>query len=92
MSWSEKTKTGPLKNEEKGLWHRSRNSSSRRPRSSEANNPSATKCEEWISAVAGLLAQIKEWLAQADTQRILLIEEAALGSSEQGLGLMRYPA
>jgi hypothetical protein len=51
-----------------------------------------TKRQEWIAAVERLLAQIKEWLGQADTQRILRIDEAPLRIGEQGLGTYEIPA
>ena len=50
-----------------------------------------TKREEWIAAVGRLVAQIKDWLGQADTKRILMIEEAPLRLSEQGLGTYEIP-
>jgi hypothetical protein len=50
-----------------------------------------TKREEWIASVTRLLAQIKDWLAQADTKRILMLDEAPLRLSEQGLGTYETP-
>src|SRR5262249_14670420 len=47
---------------------------------------------EWIASVERLLAQIKEWLGQVDTQRILMIEEAPIRIAEQGLGTYEIPA
>jgi hypothetical protein len=51
-----------------------------------------TKRAEWIAVVDRLLAQIKDWLGQADTQRILMIDEAPLRLSEQGLGTYEIPS
>jgi hypothetical protein len=51
-----------------------------------------TERQEWIAAVERLLAQIKEWLGEADTKEILRIEEAPLRLSEQGLGTYEIPA
>jgi hypothetical protein len=51
-----------------------------------------TKRQEWIASVDRLIAQIKDWLAQADTKRILMIEEAPLRLSEQGLGTFEIPS
>ncbi|MGP0068268.1 MAG: hypothetical protein ACLQGP_32315 [Isosphaeraceae bacterium] len=62
-------------------------------RSEQANALSERR--EWIAAVERLLARIKDWLAQADTQQILMIEEPPLRLSQQvsrGSGLMRFPA
>jgi hypothetical protein len=50
------------------------------------------KQQEWIAAVDRLLAQIKDWLQEADQQRILMIQEATFPMSEQGIGLMKYEA
>jgi hypothetical protein len=44
------------------------------------------KRHEWIAAVDRLLAQIKDWLQQADEGRILMIQEASFPISEQGIG------
>ena len=41
------------------------------------------KREEWVASVGRLLAQIKEWLREADSRRILTIEEAPLRLREQ---------
>jgi hypothetical protein len=51
-----------------------------------------TKRQEWIASVDRLIARIKDWLAQADTKRILMIEEAPLRLSEQGLGTYEIPS
>jgi hypothetical protein len=51
-----------------------------------------SKRQEWIATVSRLLSQIKVWLDQADTQRILMIEEAPLRLSEQGLGTYEIPS
>jgi hypothetical protein len=45
-----------------------------------------TERQEWIAAVDRLLAQIKDWLQQADERGILLIQEATFPLSEQGIG------
>jgi hypothetical protein len=51
-----------------------------------------SKREEWIAAVDRLLAQVKDWLAQADTQGILRIEKVLMRLAEQGLGTYEIPA
>jgi hypothetical protein len=51
-----------------------------------------TQRREWIAAVDRLLARIKDWLADADTQQVLMIEEAPLRLSEQGLGTYEIPS
>jgi hypothetical protein len=51
-----------------------------------------TERQEWITAVERLLTQIKEWLGQADTQRILMFDEAPIRIREQGLGTYEIPA
>jgi hypothetical protein len=50
-----------------------------------------TKRAEWIAAVERLLGQIKDWLGQADPERILRIDEAPLRIGEQGLGTYEIP-
>jgi len=51
-----------------------------------------TERQEWIAAVERLFAQIKEWLAQADTKRILMIDESPIRIAERGLGTYEIPA
>jgi hypothetical protein len=51
-----------------------------------------TKREEWIAAVDRLLAQIKAWLAQADTKGILMIDGSPIRIGERGLGTYEIPA
>jgi hypothetical protein len=51
-----------------------------------------TKRQEWVASVDRLLDRIKEWLAEADPRRILMIEEAPLRLSEQGLGTYVIPS
>jgi hypothetical protein len=50
------------------------------------------KREEWIASVERLLAQMKEWLGQADAKRILMIDESPIRVSERGLGTYEIPA
>lgn len=45
-----------------------------------------TRRDEWIASVGRLLARIQDWLAQADSDRILSIDNAPVRVSEQGLG------
>jgi hypothetical protein len=42
--------------------------------------------EEWIAAVDKLLAQLRIWLADADTAKILCLEPRDIEKREQGLG------
>jgi predicted transcriptional regulator len=42
--------------------------------------------DEWVEAVDRLLAQIKDWLHQADPGRILTIEETTHKLREHGIG------
>jgi hypothetical protein len=51
-----------------------------------------TKREEWIASVGRLVARIKDWLGQADTKRILMIDETPLRIGERGLGTYEIPA
>jgi hypothetical protein len=51
-----------------------------------------TKREEWIAAVDRLLGQIKDWLGQADTKQILMIDESPLRLREQGIGTFEMPS
>ncbi len=50
------------------------------------------KRAEWIASIERLLAQIKDWLEQADAERILVIDESPIRISEQGLGTYEIPA
>jgi hypothetical protein len=45
-----------------------------------------TKRDEWIAAVDRLLAQIKDWLQQADEGRILMIQETSHQIRERVIG------
>ena len=45
-----------------------------------------TERQEWIAAVDRLLAQIKDWMHQADESGILIVHEATFPMSEQGIG------
>ncbi len=47
---------------------------------------------EWVASVERLLAQMKDWLAQADDERVLMIDESPIRISEQGLGTYEVPA
>jgi len=51
-----------------------------------------TERQEWIAAVERLLAQTKEWLGEADTKRILMVEETPIRIAERGLGTYEIPA
>jgi hypothetical protein len=50
-----------------------------------------TKRQEWIASVGRLLDRIKDWLAEADPRGILMIEEAPLRLSQQGVGTYEIP-
>ncbi len=47
--------------------------------------------EEWVAAVDRLIAQIKEWLREADPGRILTIEETTHELREHGIGSYEAP-
>ncbi len=51
-----------------------------------------TKRQEWVASVDRLLARIKEWLAEADARRILMIDESPIRIGERGLGTYEIPA
>ena len=51
-----------------------------------------TERQEWIAAVERLLAQIQEWLGEADTKRILMVEGTPIRIAERGLGTYEIPA
>jgi hypothetical protein len=51
-----------------------------------------SKREEWIASVERLIAEMKEWLGQADTERVLMIDESPIRVSERGLGTYEVPA
>jgi hypothetical protein len=42
--------------------------------------------EEWIAAVDKLLAQLRAWLADADTAKVLEVEPVVFVKREEGLG------
>ncbi len=49
------------------------------------------KRDEWIASVERLLAQIKEWLHEADTRQILTFEEGRVSLREVGIGGYEVP-
>lgn len=48
--------------------------------------------DEWIASVGRLLAQIQSWLAQADSDHVLSIDDTPVRVSEQGLGTYEIAA
>src|SRR5437879_2864229 len=46
-------------------------------------------CEEWIAAVDRLLLQMRAWLKDADTPKVLDLEPLDFEKREQGLGTYR---
>ena len=50
------------------------------------------RIREWVDAVARLLAQIKEWLNEADPEHILRLEEEQISRTEPSLGQYTIPA
>jgi hypothetical protein len=51
-----------------------------------------SKREEWVASVERLIAEMKEWLGQADTERVLMIDESPIRVGERGLGTYEVPA
>jgi hypothetical protein len=49
------------------------------------------KRDEWIASVERLLAQIKEWLEDADTRKILTLTEGRAAFREVGIGNYEAP-
>jgi hypothetical protein len=57
-----------------------------------ADNPQREKKRrEWIRAVERLIQQIEEWLSQADTEKVLLIERTEIHRNEESVGAYAVP-
>jgi hypothetical protein len=49
------------------------------------------KREEWTSSVQRLLDRIKDWLVEADTEKVLTLNEGRTGLREAGIGDYEAP-
>jgi hypothetical protein len=47
--------------------------------------------DEWVDAVDGLIRQLRDWLEQADSERLLSISRRDYDKLEQGLGAYEVP-
>jgi hypothetical protein len=50
-----------------------------------------SKRDEWVASVERLLAQIKQWLREADTGQILIFKEGRVALREVGIGGYEAP-
>lgn len=48
--------------------------------------------QEWLASLDRLMARFRAWLQEADTEKILLIEDQAVDRAERGLGRYRAPS
>ena len=47
--------------------------------------------EEWVTSVSRLIRQVRQWLEEADTEKLLIVSEPLYDKREQGLGTYRVP-
>ncbi len=52
----------------------------------------AARRDEWVAAVGRLLAQIRDWIAEADPGHVLTVEERTVTIREEMIGSYEVPA
>jgi hypothetical protein len=52
----------------------------------------AARRDEWVAAVERLMAQVRDWLAEADPNHVLAIEERTVKIREEMIGSYEVPA